>query len=205
MYKVIIVEDSDIIREDIKRLIDWTKHGYEIVAEAKNGESGLAKFREYYPDIVITDIEMPVMTGLEMIAEIRKSSPQTQFILLTAYEEFEYAKKALYLDVHSYVLKHEVDEEILLRELEKQKISLERQKRIGMLNKSETLKKYLLQEDIAGQDDGELFSWQGKSTVIVVEMEEVPKRKADIYKYYKETTENGLREYEFEYVDIGAK
>lgn len=205
MYKVLIVEDSDIIREDIKRLINWTKHGYELVTEARNGEEGLEMFRKYNPDIVITDIKMPVMTGLEMIDQIRKSNLHTQFILLTAYEEFEYAKKALYLDVHSYVLKHEVDDEILLGELEKQKAILDKARKIGRITKSASLNEYLTRGEIINQEVDNFFNWHGRSIVIVVEIGGVPKKGADTYKHQKETTENRLVEYEFEYVDIRAQ
>ncbi|EMS70072.1 response regulator transcription factor [Ruminiclostridium cellobioparum] len=205
LYKVLIVEDNDIIREDIEHLIDWTKHGYKLVTGAKNGEEGLAMFHRYNPDIVITDIKMPVMSGLEMIDQIRKTGSHAQFILLTAYEEFEYAKKALYLDVHSYVLKHEVDDEILLCELEKQKAALNKERNMGRITKSMSLKEYLTRGDIVSQGVDNFFRWHGRSIVMVVELGEIPGNGLTAYKRLKETTEDMLSEYEFESVDIGAR
>ncbi len=205
MYKVLIVEDNDIIREDIKHLIDWNKQGYKLVTEAKNGEEGLAMFHRHNPDIVIADIKMPVMSGLEMIDRIRKTGSRAKFILLTAYEEFEYAKKALYLDVHSYVLKHEVDDEILLIELEKQKAALNKERNMGKIAKSASLKEYLTKGDIVSQEEESFFKWQGRSIIIVVELGGIPKGGSAAYKRLKVTTEDILSGYEFEYVDIGAQ
>ena len=108
MYKVLIVEDMDITREDIMALIDWEKYGFQLLPGARNGKIGLEYAARYRPDIILTDIKMPVMTGLDMITEIRKTDAQVKVILLTAYEEFELAKKALEMGVQSYVLKYEM-------------------------------------------------------------------------------------------------
>lgn len=91
MVKVLIVEDMDITREDIIGLIQWEQHGFELLPSARNGKIGLEYALRYQPDIILTDIKMPVMTGLDMIEEIRKREQDVKFILLTAYEEFELA------------------------------------------------------------------------------------------------------------------
>lgn len=119
MIKVLVVEDMDITREDILGLIDWEQHGYELLPSARNGKIGLEHALRYRPDIILTDIKMPVMTGLDMMREIRERIPGARFILLTAYEEFEYAKKALEMGAQAFILKYEIDSQVLLRELNK--------------------------------------------------------------------------------------
>ena len=122
MIKILLVEDLDIVREDLKNLIDWESEGYQIIGEARNGEIGLSMFRELRPDIVITDIRMPVLSGLEMIRAIQRETDEGEVgsILLTAYKEFEYAKKAIDLGLDSYIIKYEITKEQLLQELARQ-------------------------------------------------------------------------------------
>ena len=75
------------IRDSIIGLIQWEQHGFELLPSARNGKIGLEYALRYQPDIILTDIKMPVMTGLDMIEEIRKREQDVKFILLTAYEE----------------------------------------------------------------------------------------------------------------------
>jgi YesN/AraC family two-component response regulator len=140
MLKVLVVEDMDIIREDIKRLIDWQAHGYELAGEARNGEAGLLRFETVRPDIVITDIRMPVMSGLEMIQRLRDSGADARFILLTDYAEFAYAKRALELNVHAYILKDEMESEILLAALDKVQTEISLQRRFSSVERSDRLR-----------------------------------------------------------------
>lgn len=165
MYSVLIVEDLDIVREDLKNLINWQEHGFQLVGTAKNGEAGLEVFYRTHPDIVITDIRMPILDGLSMIREIRKTSSGTQFILLTAFEEFEYAKTALYLDVHSYVMKYELDDEVLLRELDKSRAAIEKTRRLDRMEKNEHMKQYL--SNSQDESPHSFFSWYGRSVLLL--------------------------------------
>lgn len=119
MTTVLLVEDIDLVRNDIRNLIDWEDNGYAIVGEANNGETGLSLCRALKPDIVVVDVKMPLMSGLEMIRRIRNERTNVQFVLLTAYEEFDFAKQAIQLGVQSYVVKHELEGNILLQELSK--------------------------------------------------------------------------------------
>jgi two-component system response regulator YesN len=121
MTSVMLVEDEYIVREDLKNLFDWEEHGFKIVAEATNGKEGIEQFKRHFPEVVITDVRMPIMDGLNMAAEILRIKQNTYFILLTAYDDFDYARKALSLGINSYILKHEVDSYPLLYELNKAK------------------------------------------------------------------------------------
>lgn len=77
----------------------------EVTSMAHNGKEALEMFRQEPADIVVTDVEMPLMNGLDLLEEIRKISPRTRFLILSGYDEFEYARKALKLDVEEYILK----------------------------------------------------------------------------------------------------
>ena len=104
MYKVLLVEDEDIIRKGLRYMVDWMSAGCLVVGEAVDGEDGLSKIRELKPDIVITDIRMPFMDGLEML-EKSILAYKYEAIIVTGYGEFDYAKKAISLGVEEYLLK----------------------------------------------------------------------------------------------------
>lgn len=103
MYKVVLVEDEDILRKGIKHSVPWEQYYCIVVGEARNGVEGRELILSLNPDIVITDINMPIMDGLQMIAETRGRSYAA--IILTGYSEFEYAKEAIKYDVADYLLK----------------------------------------------------------------------------------------------------
>ncbi|MDR1748062.1 MAG: response regulator [Spirochaetaceae bacterium] len=105
MYKVIIVDDEDTIVTGLSQLLPWQKFGCEISATANNGESALSLIRELKPDILFTDIRMPGMDGLSLIAAFRSEFPEMQITILSGYPEFEYAQRALHLGVANYLLK----------------------------------------------------------------------------------------------------
>lgn len=105
MIKVIIVDDEYLLREGLKNTIPWERYGMEVVGMAENGEDGLALAEEYQPDFIVTDICMPFMNGLEMAGRILRDHPDTSFVVLTSYDEFEYARKALQLGAADYLLK----------------------------------------------------------------------------------------------------
>lgn len=111
MYKVIIVEDEDIIRQGILLSVDWNKYGFEVIGEARNGRDGLNKILDLKPDLVITDIKMPVMSGLDMIEEAI-SQHNFKTIILSSYGEFDYTKRAISLQVYDFILKPLDEEEI---------------------------------------------------------------------------------------------
>lgn len=126
MVKVVLVEDEYVVREGIKK-IDWESHGYEFCGEASDGEMALPIIREYEPDIVITDIKMPFMDGLELAGRIRKGYPDTQIVILSGYEEFSYAKEAISLGVAKYLTKP-IGANELLKELDEIKESIEKKR-----------------------------------------------------------------------------
>ena len=105
MYKVLLVDDEYFSREALKTTVNWAKYGCEVCTEARSGQEGLNEAAEHQPEIVIADINMPVMDGLKMIEQMRKDLPDTIFIILTGYSEFEYAKRGIELNVRHFLLK----------------------------------------------------------------------------------------------------
>jgi len=105
MYKVIIVDDERLIREGIALTLKWQELDIELVGTAQNGLEALELIDKNQPEIVITDIKMPVMSGLELIDETRQKYPDINFIILSGYGEFELASKAMKYGVKHYILK----------------------------------------------------------------------------------------------------
>lgn len=105
MYKVIIIDDEEIVRNGLKDLIDWNATGFEVCAEGIDGRDGLGKILQYQPQLVLVDIKMPGLTGIEVVREARKEQFEGHFIILTGYSEFEFAKSAISLGVKEYLLK----------------------------------------------------------------------------------------------------
>lgn len=119
MYRCLIVDDEKISRDGIAQSIDWQNLGIEIVGLAKNGAEGLAMFRETTPEIVLSDIQMPIMDGLALAKKIKTQAPETKIIILSAFGEFSYAQEAIQHGVQNYLLKP-IDE----KELEEALIKL---------------------------------------------------------------------------------
>ena len=113
MIKVFLVEDEVIIRNGIKNNIPWEAEGFEFAGEASDGELAWPLIRRIHPDILITDIRMPFMDGLELSALVRKELPDTKIIILSGFGEFEYAKKAITLGITEYLLKPISSEKLL--------------------------------------------------------------------------------------------
>lgn len=105
MFTVFIVEDEQLIREGMLKLVEWHKLGFEVVGEAGDGELAWPMIQELKPDIVITDIRMPFMDGLSLSRIIKQHYPDTKIIILSGYDEFEYAQKAINIGVEHYELK----------------------------------------------------------------------------------------------------
>lgn len=112
MYKVVIIDDEPIIVEGISRMIAWDKFQCRIVATANDGIEGAEVIRKHAPDIIITDIAMPDLDGLTMIAGVKSEFPDMEISILTGYRKFEYAQKAINLGVSRFLLKPSNLEEI---------------------------------------------------------------------------------------------
>lgn len=105
MYKLILVDDEADVREGLLEEIPWEEHGFQVVDKAENGREAIELIEKHLPDVVVTDIHMPFMNGLELSNWIKDKYPNTKVIILTGYDEFEYAQKAIKLQIDEYVLK----------------------------------------------------------------------------------------------------
>ncbi len=105
MYKVVLVDDEHLILEGLRRVVPWEKMGCCVTGTASDGMSGMQIIRETAPDIVFTDIRMPNMDGLTMLAALKSEYPHMQVTVLTAYRDFAYAQQAIRLGVCRYLCK----------------------------------------------------------------------------------------------------
>ncbi|SEW44375.1 response regulator [[Clostridium] fimetarium] len=105
MYKVFLVEDEIIIREGIKNIIHWDEEGFEIVGDESDGELAYPMIIREQPDILITDIKMPFMDGLELSKLLKKDMPQLKIIIISGYSDFGYAQRAIDIGISEYLLK----------------------------------------------------------------------------------------------------
>lgn len=111
--KVVIVEDNPTTVLSLVKTIDWDMMKCEVAGTAGDGESGGVMIRQLKPDIVLTDIRMPVKSGLDMIADVREDMPDCRFVIITGYDEFQYASQAIKLGVFDYLLKPIDNEEVM--------------------------------------------------------------------------------------------
>ncbi len=113
MYKVAIIDDDPIIRKGLTQTIKWENYGFSVCGEAGDGVSGLDLVKKKKPDLIITDIKMPGLTGFEMLEEIKKFNPECEVLIITAYRNFDYAKDALQYGARDLLLKPTKMEEII--------------------------------------------------------------------------------------------
>ena len=111
MITFIIVDDEALAQEAFLSSVVWENYGFQAVGTAANGRLGLELIRKVHPDVVFTDIKMPVMDGIELCEHVSAEFPNIKLVLLTAYKDFEYAQRALQYGVSDYILKNQIGEE----------------------------------------------------------------------------------------------
>lgn len=105
MYKLLIVDDEEFEREGMAQLIDWGKYDIEMAGTAWNGVDALRKMEELRPDIILTDVKMPVMNGIELIRKVKEKYPDIEFAVISGYGEYEFTSQAMEEGVKHYILK----------------------------------------------------------------------------------------------------
>ncbi|CQR58709.1 response regulator transcription factor [Paenibacillus riograndensis] len=139
MLKLLIVDDDKWIREGLRANVNWSREGIEVVATAANGEEGWELVQKLRPDILLTDIQMPLLDGLQLAEKVNERYALTKIIFLTGYDDFSYAKKALDLQASGYILKYE-DNEVILQSVAGTGNNLRREKReLEKARKSQSL------------------------------------------------------------------
>ena len=113
MYKIVLIDDEDVVRQGMRDLIPWEELHLEMVGDAPDGEKGLELIKEVLPHIVFLDINMPKMDGMKLTRIVRETYPDIKIVLITGYDEFSYAREALRLGVEDYILKPITKEEVI--------------------------------------------------------------------------------------------
>lgn len=140
---VLILDDEEIVRNDIKNLIKWEKYGYKIMAESGSAKEALDLIKQQDIQIVIADIEMPGMNGLEFASQVLDWNKKIKIIFLTSYNNFEYVRTSMRLGINSYILKHEVDEPTIVEELERVRLELQEDERYEFFYFNEKMESFL--------------------------------------------------------------
>lgn len=138
--KVVIVEDNPTTVLSLVKTIDWDVMKCEVAGTAGDGESGGVMIRQLKPDIVLTDIRMPVKSGLDMIADVRDDVPDCRFVIITGYDEFQYASQAIKLGVFDYLLKPIDNEEVMRTVLRAAAVTRRQMENDVALEQAENLK-----------------------------------------------------------------
>lgn len=112
MYRIVLIDDEQVVRDAVAANIPWREKGFDLVAACRDGREGLEAVRRERPEVVLTDICMPFVDGLELTAAIREELPETRTILLTGYDDFEYAQEAVKLRAEDFLLKPITAEEL---------------------------------------------------------------------------------------------
>lgn len=134
MFKVLLVEDEEMIRRGLRYTFDWLMADCVVIDEASNGEEGLAKIKQLKPDIVIADVNMPLMDGITMI-ENSLEEASCSYIIISGYDEFHLAKKAIHLGVSEYLLKP-LDQNQLFDALVRAKNQIELKRQYDIIKKN---------------------------------------------------------------------
>src|SRR5690554_2219629 len=144
MYKLVIVDDEDEIRQALSNYIPWSEMGFEFVNSFSNGKDAYNYFKEHEIDVLLCDIKMPVMSGIELAEKIHKENLDCKIVFLSAHKEFDYARKALAYGFEDYLLKPTKYQELLaVFEKVKAKMNKKKQDEIKEENiDSENLDKY---------------------------------------------------------------
>ena len=125
MYQVLIVDDEPIVKIALRSMIDWNELGFHICATASNGEEALEMAGRYHPDLMICDLKMPIMDGIQLIRTAKEQKMECEFLVVSNYEDFDYVRTALVLGAADYMLKVNISPEELTAQLQKIKEKLD--------------------------------------------------------------------------------
>lgn len=154
MIKVILVDDEVLALEYLESLIDWEAEGFQVVGRATGGMKAWALYEKFRPDIVISDIRMIGMDGLELARKIKERNPAATVVLLSAYKDFEYAQKGIQYGVSNYLLKHELNEDTLVAELGHIKDEIFKQSKRDKIYQEYFMKQLIYQQEIKPELQG---------------------------------------------------
>ena len=132
MYQILLVDDEPIVKIALRSIVQWEQYGYQICGTASNGEEALAMVEKYKPQVVITDLKMPVMDGIDLIKNLKEQGFSGEILVLSNFEDFELVRNALVHGAADYLLKVSIDAETLLDRLSKAIHKLQERKQLSM-------------------------------------------------------------------------
>ncbi|WP_217642401.1 helix-turn-helix domain-containing protein [Bacillus sp. OK048] len=150
LYEVVLVDDDVIVIEFLMKVIPWQEYGYQVVASFQDSNEALAFMRENPYDVLITDIGMPKLNGIELIEQLKKSKINSYNIILSCHDEFTFAQQAIKLEAYDYILKESMEETNIIALLErlKNKLDQEQYKNNQYVNVTKFLERTNRNEDV---------------------------------------------------------
>ena len=204
---VMIVDDERLAIEDLSTLVDWNDLGFEIVTTAFNGTQALMKYEAFHPQVVFTDIKMPFMDGIELIERLRTLDPDVKLVLLTAFEDFSYARSAIQQGITDYLIKSEINTTTLTELLNKISCSIQKQSQYqGILADKKVESFFMSKSNGETHEDNELFS--GRYSYLIFEQNEPVMLSDELVSAYRRITGNEmaavLRKLDYGVMDLKA-
>ncbi len=163
MYKILLVDDEPIVKIALRSIVQWEQYGYQICGTASNGEEALAMVEKYEPQVVITDLKMPVMGGIELIKSLKEQGFAGEILVLSNFEDFELVRSALVYGAADYLLKVSINADTLLDRLTKAINKLQERRQLSVAvasaensealqdKKSNIIQEFLTQDKPFGQ------------------------------------------------------
>ncbi|WP_334136915.1 response regulator transcription factor [Muricomes intestini] len=191
MTRIVVLDDDRIVRQYIRATLEKTEGEFQLAGEASGGRNGLALIEELKPDMLILDIEMPSMNGIELLAEMERRGLKIKTLILSCHDEFEYVRQAMKLGAADYLLKHKIDDKTLLealRTLREKPITMYAPDS-GINNSEEKSKQFgeLLTGKMSGEEQESAFrQFASDNQITVVCVAEIDYLKAFIWKNGKE-------------------
>jgi len=167
MISVLIVDDEVLALKFLQNLINWQEEGFIIIGVANSGEKALQLFSKHNPQLVISDIRMPHRDGLFLCEQIRTRGSDAKIILLSAFQDFTYAKQAIKYGVSNYILKHELNAQTLLSELEKIKKEIFSKSKIQKILNEKLISNFILSSNSSSLEEPH-FATDGKFTLLMI-------------------------------------
>lgn len=155
--KVVMADDDHLVLEDLQTMVNWNRLGFTIAACADSGEQALACLEQWQPDLLITDICMMGMNGLDVIEKAHEKYPEMKYLIISSYDEFSYARRALENDVADYILKTEINPSKLTQVLTKIKNSFSQSKESFLLKENDLIQ-FFTQTGTDGTDQDHLWA-----------------------------------------------
>lgn len=172
MYKVLVADDDNMVRLAMKTMLDWTSCGFSLCGAAESGEQALRLAKEMRPDLVITDVDMPGINGLELIRQLHTVGVDCEVLLLSNYNDFAYVREGLREGALDYILKVELDQTTLLKALEKAAQTLHRRRGEAMEKQRPAKDMPLRLEEIFSQGPEQCGrpAWQGTADLYYIQI-----------------------------------